>query len=88
MACLLKITPALPASRPDGIAGEVANDDDAEQDDDDADSEDEAETDTDDDAEGDESGDDDQDEMNLSLAAMEASVFDDVMSQIKVISKL
>ena len=80
---------ALPASRPDGIAGVVANDDDAEQDDDDdADSEDEAETDTDDDAEGDESGDDDQDEMNLSLAAMEASVFDDVMSQIKVISKL
>ena len=41
---------ALPASRPDGIAGVVANDDDAEQDDDDADSEDVAETDTDDDA--------------------------------------
>jgi len=64
----------LPANRPDGIAGVVANDDQAD-DEDETDDEDESE-------------DDDQDEMNLSLAAMEAAVFDDVMAQIVVIKKL
>ncbi len=75
----------LAPNRPGTIGGVVANDDHSDDESDSDDAEDETD---DDETENDESDDDDQDEMNLSLAAMEAAVFDDVMAQIAVIKKI
>ena len=75
----------LAPNRPGTIGGVVANDDHSDDESDSDDAEDESD---DDETDNDESDDDDQDEMNLSLAAMEAAVFDDVMAQIAVIKKI